>query len=64
MKNFMLDTRLGESLKIFNNMRFLQLILICSILYGIYSIITADLSGLIWLIGGASFLFLSNKWMN
>ena len=64
MKNFMLDTRLGESLKIFNNMRFLQLILICSILYGIYSIITADLSGFIWLIGGASFLFLSNKWMN
>ena len=64
MKNFILDTRLGESLKIFNNMRFLQLILICSILYGIYSIITADLSGFIWLIGGASFLFLSNKWMN
>jgi hypothetical protein len=64
MKNFMLDTRLGESLKIFNNMRFLQLILICSILYGIYSIITADLSGFIWLLGGASFLFLSNKWMN
>ena len=64
MKNFILDTRLGESLKIFNNMRFLQLILICSILYGIYSIITADLSGFIWLLGGASFLFLSNKWMN
>ena len=64
MKNFMLDTRLGESLKLFNNMRFLQLILICSILYGIYSIITADLSGFIWLLGGASFLFLSNKWMN
>ena len=64
MKNFMLDTRLGESLKIFNNMIFLQLILICSILYGIYSIITADLSGFIWLLGGASFLFLSNKWMN
>ena len=64
MKNFMLDTRLGESLKIFNNMRFLQLILICSILYGIYSIITADLSGFIWLLGGVSFLFLSNKWMN
>ncbi len=64
MKNFILDTRLGESLKIFNNMRFLQLILVCSILYGIYSIITADLSGFIWLIGGASFLFLSNKWMN
>ena len=64
MKNFMIDTRLGESLKIFNNMRFLQLILICSILYGIYSIITADLSGFIWLLGGASFLFLSNKWMN
>ena len=60
----MLDTRLGEILKIFNNMRFLQLILICSILYGIYSIITADLSGFIWLLGGASFLFLSNKWMN
>jgi hypothetical protein len=64
MKNSILDTRLGESLKIFNNMRFLQLILICSILYGIYSIITADLSGFIWLLGGASFLFLSNKWMN
>ena len=64
MKNFILDTRLGESLKIFNNMRFLQLILVCSILYGLYSIITADLSGFIWLIGGASFLFLSNKWMN
>ena len=64
MKNFMLDTRLGESLKIFINMRFLQLILVCSILYGIYSIITADLSGFIWLLGGASFLFLSNKWMN
>ena len=64
MKNFILDTRLGESLKIFNNMRFLQLILVCSILYGIYSIITADLSGFIWLLGGASFLFLSNKWMN
>lgn len=64
MKNFILDTRLGESLKIFNNMRFLQLILIGSILYGIYSIITADLSGFIWLLGGASFLFLSNKWMN
>ena len=64
MKNFMLDTRLGESLKIFNNMRFLQLILICSILYGLYSLIKADLSGFIWLIGGASFLFLSNKWMN
>ena len=64
MKNFMLDTRLGEILKIFNNMRSLQLILICSILYGIYSIITADLSGFIWLLGGASFLFLSNKWMN
>jgi hypothetical protein len=56
--------KLGESLEIYSNMRFLQLILICSILYGIYSIITADLSGLIWLIGGASFLFLSNKWMN
>jgi hypothetical protein len=64
MKNFILDTRLGESLKIYSNMRFLQLILICSILYGIYSIITADLSGFIWLLGGASFLFLSNKWMN
>ena len=64
MKNFILDTRLGESLKIFNNMRFLQLILICSILYGIYSILTSDLSGFIWLLGGASFLFLSNKWMN
>ena len=64
MKNFMLDMKLGENLKIFNNMRFLQLILVCSILYGIYSIITADLSGFIWLIGGASFLFLSNKWMN
>jgi hypothetical protein len=64
MKNFILDTRLGESLKIFNNMRFLQLILICSILYGIYSIITADLTGFIWLLGGVSFLFLSNKWMN
>ena len=64
MKNSILDTRLGERLKIFNNMRFLQLILICSILYGIYSIITADLSGFIWLLGGASFLFLSNKWMN
>ncbi|MDC1010616.1 hypothetical protein OAP92_05145 [Flavobacteriaceae bacterium] len=45
-------------------MRFLQLILVCSILYGIYSIITADFSGFIWLLGGASFLLLSNKWMN
>ena len=44
-------------------MRFLQIILVCSILYGIYSIITNDISGLIWLIGGFSFLFLSNKWM-
>ncbi len=64
MKIFMLDTKLGESLKIYSNMRFLQLILISSILYGIYSIITADLSGFIWLLGGASFLFLSKKWMN
>jgi len=45
-------------------MKFLQIILIGSILYGIYAIITSDLSGLIWLIGGASFLFLTNKWMN
>jgi len=44
-------------------MRFLQLILTCSILYGLYSIIDNDWSGLIWLIGGLSFLFLSNKWM-
>jgi len=45
-------------------MRFLQIILIGSILYGLYSIINSDLSGLIWLLGGASFLFLTNKWMN
>ena len=60
----MLDMKLGESLKIYSNMRFLQLILVCSILYGIYSIVTADFSGFIWLLGGASFLLLSNKWMN
>ncbi|MDA7636665.1 hypothetical protein N8673_00490 [Flavobacteriaceae bacterium] len=45
-------------------MKFLQIILIGSILYGIYAIITSDWSGLIWLIGGSSFLFLTNKWMN
>lgn len=44
-------------------MRFLQLILTSSILYGLYSIIDNDWSGLIWLIGGLSFLFLSIKWM-
>ncbi|MDA9818143.1 hypothetical protein OAP70_03770 [Flavobacteriaceae bacterium] len=45
-------------------MKFLQIILIGSILYGIYAITTSDWSGLIWLIGGSSFLFLTNKWMN
>jgi len=30
----------------------------------LYSLLKSDLSGFIWLIGGASFLFLSNKWMN
>ncbi len=44
-------------------MRFLQIILVFSIIYGAYSIITNDISGLIWLIGASSFLFLSNKWM-
>ena len=55
----------GENLVIHKlHMKFLQLILIGSILYGLYSIITSDWSGLIWLLAGASFLFLSNKWMN
>ncbi len=44
-------------------MRFLQIILLGSIVYGIYSLIINDFSGLIWLIAGISFLFLSNKWM-
>ncbi|CAI8319324.1 MAG: Uncharacterised protein [Flavobacteriales bacterium] len=45
-------------------MRFLQIILVGSILYGLFALITSDWSGIIWLLGGASFLFLSNKWMN